>query len=322
MDASKEFTYEQLEEEIKTAWEIESDSIDYLYNLAIQNETVLSRKYSLESSINLSNHDENFIHMLIKYGTLNVIIGVLKKLDELDKAQLNSEVKVVNQRPTLVSLLNQENKVGWIPMYYVFSHWSLELLELLHSIDKNQIRHTSYNGSVLIKSWEFGGGKQDGTSLKWIRYLLETWKLKINETDKSGCTAIYMACFKNNYELVKYLLENGADPSKLCTNESTPLHICCERGFIDVLKLLWTMRQDLIYFKDADGQTPLHIACLWSYMDIVQYLYELGGQKLLEIKNNEGLNAHEFAYEENQFEPYEFLWEKQGIKTSTFCNIL
>mmetsp|Transcript_4686 Transcript_4686/g.3942 ORF Transcript_4686/g.3942 Transcript_4686/m.3942 type:complete len:132 (+) Transcript_4686:247-642(+) len=131
-----------------------------------------------------------------------------------------------------------------------------------------------------------------------------------------------MACYKGNLSVAKFLLENGADPSILCVNGSTPLHICSERDFKDILELLCMKRQDLVYAQDEEGNTPLHIASLWSHMEVLELLWEQGGKKLVELRNKEGDTAYELAYEENQIYAYEYLCEKMGIKTGSFCSIL
>lgn len=100
------------------------------------------------------------------------------------------------------------------------------------------------------------------------------------------------------------------------------MHICAERDFYEILKLLCARRQDLVYQQDEGGQTPLHIASLSSHMEIIELLWEEGGKKLVEIKNNEGLTAYELAYEENQIYAYEFLCDKMGIKHNSFCSLL
>ena len=56
-------------------------------------------------------------------------------------------------------------------------------------------------------------------------------------------------------------------------------------------------------------------------MDIVEVLWREGGEKLAQIKDNDGQTAYEYAYEENQLEPYEYLCDRLGIKTKTYCTI-
>ena len=47
--------------------------------------------------------------------------------------------------------------------------------------------------------------------------------------------------------------------------------------------------------------TPLHVACEWNSMDLVEYFFEIGGEKLVRLKNGEGMDSIEFSYAENIF---------------------
>jgi ankyrin repeat protein len=91
------------------------------------------------------------------------------------------------------------------------------------------------------------------------------------------------------------------------------LHVCAERGFHEIAKEI--VERDRENYKsmvfqqislDADGggNTPLHVAIEWNSIELVEYFLELGGEPLVRIKNEEGMDALEFAYAENMEEPY------------------
>ena len=42
-------------------------------------------------------------------------------------------------------------------------------------------------------------------------------------------------------------------------------------------------------------------------MDMIEYLFEVGRERLVKIKNQEGEDAVEFALSENMQEPYRYL---------------
>lgn len=310
MEPDQDFDYERVKTLVSLAdTQSEMSGSHFLIDLVTEHPQLLEQKFWMNESTNLTNYDENFIHMLIKYGKLEDIITFITEFGDKSKEKL-------------VTMLNQENKVGWLPIYYAFQHKSVELVKLLHGFDKSQVKHICNNGSALIKAAEVSNSNKDGSTLGCVKFLIEDCKLDINQTDKEGCTALYMACYKCNYEIAKYLLENGADPSILWTNGSTPLHICAERDFLEILQLLCAKRADLVFAQDEEGNTPLHIASLWSHMEILEFLWAEGGQKLVNVKNNDGLTAIELAYEENQLYAHEFLWERMGIKPNSLCSIL
>ena len=96
------------------------------------------------------------------------------------------------------------------------------------------------------------------------------------------------------------LIELGADATLRATKMSTTLHICAERNFVELCSIILKKFPRLAFLVDEDGNTPLHVACEWNSIDIVELLYEFGGgSELAKIKNNEGLDAIEYAYAEN-----------------------
>ena len=66
----------------------------------------------------------------------------------------------------------------------------------------------------------------------------------------------------------------------------------------------------------------MHVAIEWNSMELVEYFFELGGEPLVRIKNEEDMDALEFAYAENMEEPYAMLNEKLGLPSRyIFCKI-
>ncbi|CAI2371647.1 unnamed protein product [Moneuplotes crassus] len=278
----------------------------------------LKSKFTMKDSMKLSNHEDNFLHLLFKASDVETIKQFCQDLCDSDPQ-------------VFLELLDQENKVGWTPIYCIFNKNSVDLLETIVNFDKqirksessHIVKHVCNTGSVLIKACEVSSTTKGEESLKCLEYLLSPpISLDVNQPDHEGCTPLYMACYKGNHSVAKYLLDNGANPGVLCVNGSNSLHICAERDFMDVLKLLCEHQKDLIYTQDDEGNTPLHIASLWSHMGILEYLWELGEKKLVEIRNHDGDTAYELAYEENQIYAHEFLCEKMGINTNTICSLL
>ena len=66
----------------------------------------------------------------------------------------------------------------------------------------------------------------------------------------------------------------------------------------------------------------LHVACEWNSIELVEFYYQLGGEKLVRIKNADGMDAIEFSYAENMETPYDYLNKQLGLPSGwIFCAI-
>jgi len=76
-------------------------------------------------------------------------------------------------------------------------------------------------------------------------------------------------------EVVKLLLEHGADPNVKNRDGKTPLHNAASEGHLEVVKLLLERGADP-NVKDDDGNTPLHNAAWRGHLEVVKLLLEHG----------------------------------------------
>lgn len=135
----------------------------------------------------------------------------------------------------------------------------------------------------------------------------------VNSHDRQfeNLIALHVACYRDNTEIIKYLLDNGADMNAQSDDEGhTPLHIACDavvaletveafvaRGVdidirndhedtplllvcsnadnLEVVKYLISKGAD-INAKNYYGNTPLRNACSCGTLEIVKYLVECG----------------------------------------------
>jgi ankyrin repeat protein len=87
--------------------------------------------------------------------------------------------------------------------------------------------------------------------------------------------ALYYACIKNHPDIVAYLLKDPDIQQELKTVPGVTfrfLPLACERGFLDVAKLLCQRYPLDINKKNIAGYTPIHLACLHGHTAIVTHL--------------------------------------------------
>lgn len=91
-------------------------------------------------------------------------------------------------------------------------------------------------------------------NLDIIKEMIENKKANINQTDSDGYTSLILACSSGHFNVVKYLLENGAD-CELVTLETrtNALFFATKCGALDVMQLLLKYDHDLINRVNSSG---------------------------------------------------------------------
>ncbi len=92
-----------------------------------------------------------------------------------------------------------------------------------------------------------------------------------------------MTSEKGHFEIVKYLVEKGADKESKNWDNETPLHLASEKGHLEIVKYLV---ENGACKESNKILTPLHLASKKGHLEIVQYLVENGADKEAKVKWN------------------------------------
>ena len=90
---------------------------------------------------------------------------------------------------------------------------------------------------------------------------------------------LQFAVFNNKPQMVKYLLECGADPEVRSVHGSTPLHSACFCCGLDIVELL-LLHGSNIDAADQNGITPLAYACSTKRVQVVTVLLQAGASMM------------------------------------------
>jgi ankyrin repeat protein len=117
--------------------------------------------------------------------------------------------------------------------------------------------------------------------LNVVQTLVSLSRVNINQTADESCrlpnsyTPLYWACENKQLEMVKYLVENGADLYDVDINGSTALMIASSHEQDDMAKYLLGLDESnnrLLNAMDKDGSTALHRAAYSGYISTVKLL--------------------------------------------------
>ena len=120
-----------------------------------------------------------------------------------------------------------------------------------------------------------------------------------NKPDKDGCTPLHLAARYGNGDVVRIILDSGAEPNGDDRYRCTPLHIAAECGFEGVANMLLDAQAE-IEKTCSFGQTPLHIAVLRNQHNMVKLLLDNGAS--LTMRDAHGMAPIHIAVNRCQWE--------------------
>ncbi|XP_068082099.1 transient receptor potential cation channel subfamily A member 1 [Anabrus simplex] len=98
--------------------------------------------------------------------------------------------------------------------------------------------------------------------------------------DSEGNVPLHSAVHGGDIKAVELCLKSGAKISTQQHDLSTPVHLACAQGAIDIVKLMFGLqpaeKQQCLASCDVQRMTPLHCAAMFDHPEIVEYLVSEG----------------------------------------------
>ncbi len=137
--------------------------------------------------------------------------------------------------------------------------------------------------AVLVFAYSPGFGADiheavQADSLEQVKRLLADDSTLIDAPDQYGRTPLHWACRGVNFDIVKYLVETGANVNAADINGMVPLHNVASRGHEDAVRLLIEKGAHLDEQSAYDSGTALHYAALGGFKEVVSLLLENGAR--------------------------------------------
>jgi ankyrin repeat protein len=122
---------------------------------------------------------------------------------------------------------------------------------------------------------------------------------------------LHGACYGGQFEMVKYLIENGAEVDARSDGGSTPLVEAVAQNNVQISKYLVAHGAD-VNSKDSDGKTPLFWAAERGHVDATKFLIAKGAD--VNAKMNDGTTPLGAALAENEQATAEILKKNGGVE--------
>jgi ankyrin repeat protein len=126
-----------------------------------------------------------------------------------------------------------------------------------------------------------------------VRDLLAAGALADCLDEKTGVSALAIACEQGNLQMAQLLLDQGANPDYLGAT-ACPLQVAAGRGDAHLVELL-LQHDAVVHVQDEDGCSPLIDAAAGGHLEVVEILLEAGADG--RHKNLQGKRAIFYAAE-------------------------
>ena len=181
--------------------------------------------------------------------------------------------------------VNTRRKDGWTPLHVASYFGDVEIVRLLldHGADPEANAEGDMGEKPLHKV-SYGKYRSQEDGVRVAQLLLEHGG-DVNTRRKDGWTPLHLASYFGDAEIVRLLLDHGADPEANAEGDmgEKPLHKVSygkyrsQEDGVRVAQLLLEHGADVNTRRD-DRWTPLHLASLFGKFEIVQVLIDHGAE--------------------------------------------
>src|SRR5579884_1290608 len=176
--------------------------------------------------------------------------------------------------------VNLANKGGWTPLYLATDNRNIENGD--YPVRKPDMDHLDYIKLLIAKGADVNARMKDSTETRTV--FTNQW------LDENGATAFLRASQSGDLELMKLLLEHGADPKIDTVLHVTALQVAAGIGWVEGITYEWSPKATYEAVKllldlgldvnaQADtGRTALHGAAHKGRTDVIQLLADHGAK--------------------------------------------
>lgn len=223
------------------------------------------------ANLNFNLQEKSLLQLAVKSGSIDTLLILLDNSTHLVRKDKDYgealELAIDRNNIDMVYLLlsygasvSERNHLGKTPLYVAAGKGNIDIIMLLLKRGADiHITHALFGRTPL----HYAVVCQQTEAVKvLVEHLVKiNSKDIIDLTEDNGDSALSMATLMNNTNVIRYLIENGADISIKNRCGQTPLHIAATYCNINIVGYLLLQDAD-VHIKDDNGDTPLHIATM------------------------------------------------------------
>ena len=204
-----------------------------------------------------------------------------------------------------LSLLQQGANVNILdesnrsPLHRAAEGGLIDIADLLLKHDATDVDLPDFSGNSALSIASYNG------QMEIVRLLLQRGA-DVNLRNGSGTSSFHQAAKNGHLDIARYLLECGADIDSCDKDGQTPLHSASQQGHIEIAELLIQHGTD-VGSCDNNGWTPLHRASSRGHAAMAELLIRRGAD--LGSRNNDSWTPLHLAALWGHFETVKLLLE-------------
>jgi ankyrin repeat protein len=155
------------------------------------------------------------------------------------------------------------------------------------------------------------------SNIEMLELFLRSKLENINElsdlVDNDGNTLLHKAIFYNQYDIVRYLLENYTCLINKPNNRDIyPIHLCVIKDNMQMLRLVARESKKIINKRDSKGLTPAMNAALSGKYECLKYLLDNMNAKWNKLTKNGKFTLLHLAAQSGSLDTFQYLLMKLG----------
>lgn len=227
----------------------------------------------------LENNDNDLVDILVKHGA-NVNFPGDKRTTPLHEMCKTNHLNNVHLLISKRSDIEIVDKHSMTPIMLASKYGHIEIAKIIIKAGAN-INNGDLNGMTSLMLACMGGYKN-------LMDLLIENGADINKCDHNDWTPLlaYANSQHDNPEIIKFLIEKGANENALTKDKVSSLMMASFRGHLNIVEQLLKLGMDVNH-ADVYGKTAIFSACLSGNVDIIRTLIDNGADTLVSDKNGD-----------------------------------